>query len=279
LDQQSPRLAWNQDVPSFPFELAQGSTSQPNLRSLAVGFSRILSITSSAEYTIIIASIRRLIIALDMAEQTGTTGKHLPELVVLRNWIQHRLLSLPASRTGTVRPTAVPAVPARSAEVMLPDQAACECTLEVVRLSLLILSTFIIFPVPQSTGLSASLNNALLACLDGSSLHVGCTTERHGELAVWAAMLGAISCGSGAEEQRARTIVFLADACKNLGIGRSFQSAGSEEERSGHGWRELKAVLCSFLWWESALNEMARMVWQDVTWLSSMEEEGDLAHS
>jgi hypothetical protein len=268
-----------------------------------MGFSQIQTITTSPAYTTIIASIRRLIIALDATEHAGTTAAYLPELVALRNWTQHCLLSLPSSASN----------PSRDLSPPTKGPNTCTCTLELVRVSLLILSTFIVFPVPSSAhGLNVSLNRALLEALECcigralDSLSIGSETSSDDakmRLVVWACMLGAINCqcptssvtaptesaSLSVNAQRRRFAILLADAygCLHAAQAPRFKvsrhiswSSGTgdgdktgQEEMEGE-WMRVKDVLGSFLWSEVVLEGMAREAWQDAWWLRRMESSG-----
>ena len=222
--------AWSQGTPTLPFTPANVGSHQNNkLQRIATAFARIPSIAGSQVYMEVIKAIRNLFIALDAAEETGTVARYLPELVMMRNWVQHRLLCLPSSVASTFTPTADTYV------------------LEAVRLSLLILSSFAVFPQSQgSVGLALKLAAAL------SEILGQCVGDTHTlRLFIWASMLGAVNYPvEGATAPRARMITILEYACGCLRVDLTGKTASELsliaaeylETREWKDWPEMRRI-------------------------------------
>lgn len=247
----------------------------------------------------------QLIIALDCAAQHATTRVYLQHLVALRNWIQHCPLLLPTDR-GLLQESdlscSLPSVGLDTRTSSTTSQSStypcsCPCTLSLCLTSLLILSTFIIFPMPISLGLKTRLNETVLTQLDCCIMHDDWTASTmdatgHAKLIVWASMFGAINCGVAATameaEQKAKFIAYLASSSilAEIGMPASYahdyivagaltgkQATGKDEEEnseddsSDSSWEKLRGVLSGFIWYDSALGALARQVWRDVTLL------------
>ena len=240
LEQHVPNLPWSQGLPMLPPELYEASSQTVKHKYLATSFSHIPNTTLPPPYTEVISAIYWLIIALDTATQSNTTETYLPELVAYRNWIQHCLLSLPSYNNPNQNSISLPHLnPTPSRSKIAPQPSAksppCHCTLSIIRTSLLILSTFIIFPMPSSSGINTRLNNILLACLDccrighDDRMASPATAAGYAKLIVWASTLGALNCGAAAAassttaaleaQQKTKFIDYLAFSSGVLGIG------------------------------------------------------------
>lgn len=302
LEQRPPNLEWSQGIPFLPAELYEAPSQRLKHQHLATNFSYVPNTTWPTSYSKVIASIRRLMIALDSVAQYGTTETYLQDLVAFRNWTQHCLLSLPSYSSPTQNSTSLsrlsPAGPnARTITTTSQSSAypyLCLCTLSITRTSLLIFSTFIIFPTPPSSDINTRLNDALLMQLDCCIGHDDWTASPakatgYAKLIVWGSTLGAINCGAATAaveaKQKTRFTALLALSSGLLGIGKPApfaperfvvgaregnQATGKDKDKdSGHddgeaSWQELREVLAGFIWCDSALDGLAREVWRDV---------------
>ena len=240
LEQRPPALLWCQEIPTLlPFDSSHADVRKLNFY-VATGFSQLPNVDWPFDYINIIDDIRKLFISLYAAQLSGTMESQLEEFVGCRNFIQHRLVSLPAAPT-TIDPFWISGN--ESVSGFISD-------LEITRISLLILSTFAIFPVPPNSTLRRLLNRQLLVVLNRGFEHEHWyISEPHLTLLLWSAMLGAVNASS--IQERARFTGFVAFAAKRLGNGR-------------RGWDVVHAVLIRFLWWDDALEEPAKSVWEDV---------------
>ena len=96
----------------------------------------------------------------------------------LRNWTQHRLLSLPKS------PSQVPRHE--------------RCLLELCRLGMLLFSNLVIYPLPPAAGVGSKLSLDLRKTIDCITIHD--LWPVYPDLLLWSTMLGAISANDGEDQ-------------------------------------------------------------------------------
>ena len=178
-------------------------------------------------------------VALDHYCRSGNAACKLVDLIAARNTTQYTLLSLPTERDrkGT-----------------LGQENALIPVYELIRISLLIFSNMVLFPLPVTSGVSLRLAQSLKSLLthqklvDAShSLWVG---QRPAVL--WALTLGGISEGLSTEERQwFRDHVAL--VCQWLKVD-SFE--------------DLTELLLGFIWIDRLMNDAAEVLWQDVITVS-----------
>jgi len=206
---------------------------------VATGFSRLPNVDWPVDFTNIIRDICKLFITLYDAQLSGTIESRLEEFVAFRNFIQHRLISLPTA------PTTTDSVWISGNELV----SGYISSLEIIRLSLLILSTFVIFPVPLNSTLNRLLSRQLLAVLNlGFRQENGEIRELHPALLFWSAMLGAVNASS--VHEKTSFTGFVRSAAEHLRINLK-------------GWDGAHEMLIKFLWWDEALEESAKSIWED----------------
>lgn len=143
-----------------------------------------------------------------------------------RNWIQHQLLSLPSQEEIHF---------GNQAGLLLPSKAVYE----VIRISLLLYSLLVIFPIPFEFGPFTRLRVMLQRALADPS--VG--RELPSEVLLWVV-----------------TIASLPWSVEGRGW---FQNAlqGLTSHMSWVTWEEAKLVLGSVMWQDSVLDSMLAQVW------------------
>ncbi len=180
----------------IPFELGSVPDHGKNMmQRLASGFYRVSNFVASPISMEVVRAIQNLTTAIDAAEKTETVATYLPELVVMRNSIQTRLLCMPAAPNPVLRAGR----PSPTDDVYI---------LRAVRLSLLIFSSFVVFPQPHSDASQAlRLNAKLLEASDSCISSFGNNGARSlgtaksiktniTHLIAWASMLGALNCSA-----------------------------------------------------------------------------------
>jgi hypothetical protein len=221
---------------------------------MATGFSQLPNVDWPAQYIDIIDDIRRFLITLQEAHQSRTTETRLEEFVRFRNWLQHRLLSLHSATSTTNL-----ALSTGNASTLQPS-SACIDSLGITRTTLLMLSTFIIFPIPSTSKPSRLLSYRLLVLLDCAFADADLDIEESQvRLLVWSAMLGAINASD--INEKARFTVLLRSAARRLRIEKG-------------QWEVARELLVRFLWWDDTLEGLAKVVWHGVGVLG-LEVEND----
>jgi hypothetical protein len=154
-------------------------------------------------------------------------GPDILALTCRKNHAHHRLLSLP---TG-----------AELWESLGPKTSFYECC----RLAALMFATAVLFPMPRSTGIPQRLVTEIKRCIESTSLE----TLFGGGVSffIWVLMLTGVAAAGLPErpwfEGR------LIDLLTLEGVSR---------------WSEVKSILVSFLWMDSACDGSAMDLWDDI---------------
>lgn len=218
---------------------------------MATGFSQLPNVDWPTEFIDIINDIRRFLMTLQEAHQSGTTETRFKEFVSYRNWLQHRLLSLPSATNATDL-----GVSARNTSTSQRSSPNID-NLEITRTTLLIISALIIFPTPAASKPNRRLSSQLVALLDpvfaDPKLEI---SESQLRLLMWVVMIGAIHA-SGINEKAK----FTRFAARPLRIYKDH-------------WEVARELLVRFLW-DDTLGGLTKVVWCGVCVLGS-EVDDDL---
>ena len=175
------------------------------------------------------------VVALDHYCRSGSAAAKLVDLIAARNRVQYLLMSLPSERErkGT-----------------LGQENALIPVYELIRISLLIFSNMVLFPLPVTSGVSLRLAQSLKSLLTHQKLvdasHSLWLGQRQAVL--WALTLGGISEGLSPEEREwFRDHVAL--VCQWTHV---------------HSFQSLTDLLLGFTWIERLLNDAAGVLWQEV---------------
>lgn len=151
------------------------------------------------------------------------------DIMALKSWrdvTHHRLLSLP---TGAA---------------LSESLGAAACFYECCRLAALMYAVAVLFPMPRTTDVPQKLVKAIKLCvsqIDISTLHRG----RH--FFIWVLALTAVAAASLPErpwyEEELAGLLSLENVSR---------------------WSELKQILASFLWMDSACDEGAMELWDEI---------------
>ena len=157
----------------------------------------------------VLAAMCEVTVALDHYHRGGPSAPLLADLVIARNSAQHQLLTLALNPWDS--------------------SSQSNYLYEVCRLTALIYSNIVIFPMPPVSGVHAILACRLRETLD-SALLSSCS-NLYLPFLLWAVTLGGISCSLSSERgyfQRR-----FIEVCTKLGLAR---------------WNRIQEHLSSFLW-------------------------------
>ena len=150
--------------------------------------------------------------------------EHMANILLLRCQTQHSILSLPSSKS-----------PSHDLEASL---------LETCRISLLLYSSMVVFPVPEISGvpirLSRLLQPVLADCFENAE------RKLHGRFLLWATTLGMISAPQSERAWFLDTLVLLKD----------FVRVGD--------WKGFKGIMGDFLWLDGVCDGPAERVWREL---------------
>jgi hypothetical protein len=189
----------------------------------------------------------------------------MQSLTHARNAIHHALISLPA------------------ANGLWGVQYALY---DVSRISALIYSDLVLFPLPAETGVRGRYAALLRAAMDCVTLHAGWREE--GLLLLWGCVLGGVAaakvttsvtakddggpadCGLRTGIREREWFIRKTRMCAEmLGVG---LDKGVEE-----GWEEVKTKVCTrYLWWAKVCDPVGKGVWEEVVALEETREWEDM---
>jgi len=200
------------------------NTSDTSLPELASAFTDLPIDSDSSKIGNVIKAMSRTTIALDRFHRNKSSAPAFADIIDARNGAQHMLLSLSPQ----------------------PDyMSTSEVTLYTVcRISLLIYSNMVIFPLPPVSGVSARLCTALKDSLGNETS--SSAWRNAPKLIIWALILGGISDGSDVE--RPWFINKYVQLSSSLAI---------------NTWEQLKQCLNSFLWLGFVLDQAAISFWAE----------------
>jgi len=192
---------------------------------LGAGFRYLRHSPAGQELLDVLESYSEITVALDHHVRGGPTAPELVDLAEVRNWTQHRLLSLMPNLLDLSDPEL--------------------CVHHAVRLATLIFSDMVIFPLPPTQGMKPRLALMLQQTLE--ACHLLRCWELHSQVLVWALALGAIAASYTA--QRVWYIDQLLQETSLMQI---------------ENWFELESICCSFLWWKPICSKPLEWVWNEM---------------
>lgn len=175
------------------------------------------------EYIELIGMMCVLLTGLDQYQRETASAPSLPALVRARTAVQHRLTS--------IRPVDMLQA--------TPDQRI----FEICRITLLIFSNMVFFPLPQTTGVNVRLVTNLRFAINTT---IAQPWIHQTDLVTWALMIGGIA----AETTKHRRWFVL-----------TFQ-----DKLVWHveDWDEVQMVLEGYLWWDYTCAHPGRIYWNEV---------------
>lgn len=167
-----------------------------------------------------------------------TTAVTLTDLVIARNHVQYSLLMLPGANG-----------------LWGPNYALYEA----LRMSLLIYSDFVLFPLPNQTGLkgryAAQLREPLGCCFAQIGKGGSIGWARDAEAMLWCCFMGGLALFEAEAEDRSfREVegqVWFAE-----------QGWSCADVLGLDSWEEVQAVLSDWLWWREYFGEVAEAWWE-----------------
>ena len=183
--------------------------------------------------------MKQLTIALNRLRRGDSSPFLLQGLVIGRNWIQGGLLSL----NGPARNVQTAISPA-------PSITTQDALLEACRLSGLIFSDMVLFPIPWGTGVKPRLASQLhttlrLPCLDAIRRE---TRGIHRDLVIWVLYLGSIAAFLTIHEEW-----YIQELSEML---------DHDLLSSDNGFDRICVLMNRFLWWEYVCNQPGERIWR-----------------
>jgi hypothetical protein len=192
---------------------------------LGSGFRYLRHTCQGQELLDVLNAYSEITVALDHHVRGGPTAPDMVDLASVRNCTQHRILSQ--------LPTQL--------DISDPEQYIHH----VVRLSTLIFSEMVIFPLPPTQGVKPRLALLLQQSLEACRL-VQCW-ELHSQLLLWALTLGAIAASY--TPQRSWYIDQLLQETSLMQV---------------ENWFMLELICSRFLWWKPVCSEPLRRAWTEM---------------
>jgi hypothetical protein len=190
-------------------------------QQLGSGFRQLYPLCLVAEVWKVIEAICEVTVAVDHYHRGGPLAPLIPDIALVRNTLQHRLLSLPA----------YPLQPPSQANLMY----------EVCRAAALTYSNIVIFPLPPASGVHTNLVFRLKQLLSLTTLSC---PKAHLHVMLWAITLGGISTSSSSE--RVWFLSKFAEVSTKLGL---------------YQWSRIQECLSSFLWLDFICEKEGVQLW------------------
>jgi hypothetical protein len=216
----APRLLWRHPVQPLISDVDYVPDIMAKKLSLKVGssFDDYPELDTRCREAIRLGCV--LLIGIDQYQRRAAASPSLSALVRARNAEQHKILSLPPPDVS----------------VGFMDYQ----TLELCRISLLLFSCMVFFPLPPPTGVSFRIVTQLRHAIDGASA-VMWNSRRN--LLAWTLVLGGIGA--------------FATVHRNWYVSTFERKALRHFDR----WDDLKRVLETHLWWDSMFDKASERFW------------------
>ena len=218
---QVPEWPWIQHIPQL--DLVDDTEARRMLSISGSRFGAGCSVTIPTTIKHLIDSMCEMLIAFQQIVRESPDSMESFSVHTLRNWTQHRLLSLPKS------PSQVPSHEG--------------CLLELCRLRILLFSNLVIYPLPPAAGVGSKFSLDLRKTIDCITIHDPWPV--YPDLLLWSTMLGAISANDGEDQLWYTTKLASRAVLTNT-----------------TGWCAAKEIFYSFLWWEGC-DSLAYKLWMD----------------
>ena len=176
---------------------------------LGSGFHTLHVLDLDAGVWRVLAAMCEVTVALDHYHRGGSSAPTLADLVTARNSAQHQLLSLPLKSWDS--------------------SSQSDCMYEICRLTALIYSNIVIFPLPPASGVDSMLAFRLRETLD--CVVFSSCSKLHLPFLLWAITLGGIS--SSLSSKRGYFLHRFTEVSTKLGLVQ---------------WDPIQERLSSFLW-------------------------------
>jgi hypothetical protein len=219
--------AW--DIPDLEYD-----ASNPNINMIpttaskahAIGFQPLVHLGLTSQGLSLLEDVSTLTQRIELYCSGTLIKPNLQPLLSKKNELHHALLSLPTA-----------------AEAGLSDDK--RGVYEVCRMGGLLYSSAVLYPLPVSTGTLSRLVDLVKAAVQ--DLRLETCFEGGGKLLVWTLMLGGIAAEGTLERPW-----FL----RRLKYALSMEKVGE--------WDALKVLVTKFLWLDSAIDDGAWKVWEEL---------------
>jgi hypothetical protein len=195
-------------------------------RTLGQGFRILLQNGLQKDLRETLESISEITVALGHYQRGGRYAPSLSDIIAARTITQHRPLSL---------------APPFS-DIPQPD----ECIYNATRVSALIYSDMVLFPLPPQAGVKPKLADMLRRALDCCTIQSCWRGGSHPRLLLWTGVVGGIAASSTSQKP------WYASRLHKL----------STKLRI-YDWELIKKILSSFLWWDYICEEPAKRLWHE----------------
>ena len=199
-------------------------------RTLGSGFTYLDDTDPWRDLLATIEVMRDVTIAYDHYYRSESDAPKLAHILLARNAMQHDLLSFP--------------------HLSAYKSSEENCIYEVCRISALVYSDMVLWPLPAMAGvreqLADSLMRALICCRMLSSW------ERHQSMILWATILGGIA---------------VTESSKRTWFIRQLNNAVIKQTVSA--WPIVKHLLSTFLWWSVVCERPAEEFWNEACLVNS----------
>ena len=218
----APRLLWGHSIQPLisDIDFILDETAKQLLLKVGSSFDDYLELDTPCREAIKLCC--ELLVGLDQFQRRSATSPSLSALVKARNAVQHEVLCLQSFN--------------------LSIQSTDDRTSDLCRISLLLFSCMVFFPIPQPTGVHLRLVTQLRHAIDGAGAAVW-NSRRN--LLAWIQVLGGI--GASATAHRSWYVNTFAENAL-----RHFDS-----------WDDLKRILETHLWWDYMFDEASERFWHE----------------
>jgi hypothetical protein len=202
-----------------------------------------------------------------------STAVSIRQLILARNYVHHSMLSLPEANS------------------LWGSQFALY---NVLRITALIYSDLVLFPLPKQTGVRGRYAAMLREVLQGKGSGVGGLWCDEAALMLWACLMGAVAAAEVIDVNHLESINSqegMTPKAMSEEVARAREEGDWQEERTWFvakvrmcaemlnlglakgmdGWEEIKDRTCTrFLWWDDVCDIVGRGVWEEVVLLQNV---------